>query len=268
MSALAEASDNAGMFYSIVRSLNNFNEIEIKPIINCLLSISERENCFVGTYYRILGNVDTILLLQNSKHFQAACMLARGLFELAVDMKLLEVDSKSWMKMKMFPDLEKLRSAKIAVNFRKAHPQTGVDVATHSAFVTNNEQRINATRRALWPNQSDILHWSGLRMRERVEQLASPFDEIYAIDYPRLGWYVHPGLTGVLNLRAETFTYLCSYAFKLAADAYWESILVMIREFRIEKATEKIREKMKLAKMLPFTKDPAQADGLARELLE
>jgi len=104
-------------------------------------------------------------------------------------------------------------------------------------------------------------------MHGRVMQLSSPFDEIYAIDYPRLSWYVHPGLTGVVNLRAETFTYLCSYAFKLAADAYWESLLVMVREFKIEKANEKIRQKMRIAMLLPFTKDPAQAEELVKELL-
>lgn len=262
-----DPSTNAGMFYSMVRSLSNFDEREVKPIIETLLSTSDREICFVATYFRTLGNIETLLMLQNSKHFQAACMLARSLFELAVDMKLLEVDQQNWIRMREFPDQEKLRCARIALASKSSRPDLKIDVTTHSSFVANNERRLDGARQALWPNRKQLGHWSGLRMNERVARLNSPFEEIYIIDYPKLSWYVHPGLTGVVNLEAETFTYLCSYAFKLAADAYWESLQVMIREFRIERADEKIKQKMKAAKLLPFTKSPTQAEELIRELL-
>ena len=61
--------------------------------------ISLREQCFIGTYYRTLGNIETLLVLNKSLHFQALTMLARALFELAVDVRLLEMIPNGWEKM-------------------------------------------------------------------------------------------------------------------------------------------------------------------------
>jgi hypothetical protein len=69
-----------------------------------------------------------------------------------------------------------------------------------------------------------------------------------------------------VNLKAETFTLVCGSAFKLAADAYWEVLITMIREFKIAKANEKIEGKLKAAKLLPFTDTPEQVKQLLEAL--
>lgn len=61
-----------------------------------------------------------------------------------------------------------------------------------------------------------------------------------------------------MNLKAETFTLICGCAFKLAADAYWEVLMTMIREFKIAKANEKIEGKLKATKLIPFTDTPSK----------
>jgi hypothetical protein len=87
----AEATENAERFYTMVKSLNNFDKVEVKGVVQTLLSTTAEENCFIGTYYRTSGSIESILEFKHPKHFQAVAMLARGLFELAVDMRLLEV---------------------------------------------------------------------------------------------------------------------------------------------------------------------------------
>lgn len=262
----AVATANADRFYTMVKSLNNFDKLEIKGVVDTLLSTTEEENCFIGTYYRTWGNIETVLELQHPKHFQAAAMLARGLFELAVDIRLLEVIPNAWIKMTAFVDEEKLRCARKIVEFKNANPNADIDLTACNSFIAKNEVRVDALRKSIWPKKNRVDHWSALRMPERVAQLKSPYDQIYELQYPSLSWYVHSGLTGLLNLKAETFTYMCANAFKLAADAYWEVLLTVIRKFKIAKANEKIEPKMKVAKLLPFTDNDEQVDMLVRSI--
>lgn len=257
-----EAIANADRFYTMVKSLNIFDNVEVSGVIDTLLSPSQEDICFIGTYYRARGYIGSILEFQNPRHFQAIAMLARSLFELAVDIRLLEVIPNSTIKMNAFIEVEKLRSARKAVAFKSANPQADVDTSTHAAYISNNENRVDSIRQSLWPNLDHVNHWSGRRMRSRVQLLKSPFEQLYEVEYPRLSWYVHPGLTGVTNLKPETFTYLCSHGFYFAVNAYWEVLMTVIRKFKIEKANEKIKLKLKVAQMLPFADDPEHVNLL------
>ena len=111
MSAPATSDDTfqtTGRFYAMVDSLHKFDELEVKGVIRTLLSTSERERCFIATYYRASGNVASLLELKQPRHFQAIAMLARSLFELAVDIKLIDLIPDSPMKIREFSDVEKL----------------------------------------------------------------------------------------------------------------------------------------------------------------
>jgi hypothetical protein len=261
------AEENAAIFYWILKSLHQFNESEVKGVIDTLISPSERDNCYIGTYYRALGNVETLLGIQNSKGFQAAAMLARTLFELAVDIRLLGVIGFASTKMIVFVAVERLRCARKIVKFKIANPNLTLDTTAHESFIKNEGRLIDQKHRILWPRLSRVIHWSGLRMDRRVALLKEPFREIYEVNYPLLSWYVHSGLTGVANLKAETFAHISAQAFKLAADAYWEVLLATIHEFKIAKADEKIERKMEYARTVPLTNSPEQAQELLRALL-
>jgi hypothetical protein len=56
-----------------------------------------------------------------------------------------------------------------------------------------------------------------MRLADRIVQLGAPMDRIYKVNYPRLSWYVHSGVTGIVNLKSETFVHLCANAFSLVA---------------------------------------------------
>lgn len=261
----SDTVQTTGRFYSMVKSLNEFDKQEVRGVIETLLLTSDRERCFIATYYRSVANVATLLEFKDAKHFQAIAMLARNLFELAVDIKLIDIIPDGPTKIREFTDVEKLRCARKILSFKAANPCATVDTTIYRAFVASNESRIDAGRAILWPGGSPS-HWSGLKLRKRVALLNPPFGEIYEVKYPMLSWYVHSGMTGVVNLNAETFTVLCALALKLAADAYWELLLTMIREFRIGKADEKIEGKLKAAQVLPFTDSPEEAEKVLRHL--
>jgi Family of unknown function (DUF5677) len=261
-SALALATENTDKFYTIIKSIHAFDASEVQGVIDTLISPTPRDNCFVGTYYRTLPNVETLLLLNSVKYVQAISMLARALFELSIDGRLLEQSPDAALKMIGYADLEKLRAANKVVKFKKDNPDADIDVQVYESFITNNSERITRVRMALWPGVKRLSHWSGLSLEERVAQVKSPFDEVYARDYPRLSWYVHSGLTGVMKVAAETFIHLCASAYYIASIGYGETLLSVVRVFKIAKADEKIEVKLRVARMLPFTKTPEEAEAL------
>jgi len=97
--AVAEAESNTTRFYTQVKSLHSFDNLEVGCVIGNLISRTQEEDCHLATYIRTQGNVKSLLLLQASKHVQAIAMLARALFELAVDVRLLEAIPNGWKKM-------------------------------------------------------------------------------------------------------------------------------------------------------------------------
>src|SRR2546430_12482336 len=68
--AIKEATSNTDRFYTQVKSLHNFDNIEVRCVINNLLSKTPVEECHLANYIRTQGNVETLLLLQHSKHVQ------------------------------------------------------------------------------------------------------------------------------------------------------------------------------------------------------
>jgi hypothetical protein len=110
--AYSAASTKAEQMHAVVNSIREFDKLKLAGIISAIIKPSDRENCFLGTYYRAAGNIDSLLTLSSPKHFQAAAMLARSLFELAVDIKLIDKVHFGWAKMVFFGDVEKLRSAR------------------------------------------------------------------------------------------------------------------------------------------------------------
>jgi len=74
-------------FFTMLKSLEQFDELEVRNVIGGLLSPSDREKCFIAIYRRATANVLTLLNLNRPIDFQAISMLSRALFELAVDIR-------------------------------------------------------------------------------------------------------------------------------------------------------------------------------------
>ena len=255
-------------YYTMLKSLNEFDKQEIRGVVEGLLAKTDRDKCFIGFYYRGKANVESLLSLKNAKDIQAITMVARCLFELAVDMKLIDVIPHAVQKIAAFSDVEKLRAAKKIVKFKSTNPAASVNSSVHAQFITNNASRIDAERSALWPGIRKVDHWSGLNLSERARLLKAPFEEVYEVKYPELSWYTHSaGLTGFVNLNASTFNLLSGSQFGLAATFYVVLLTAIIDEFGLRRADAKIKDKLKLAQMLPFTDTDDQVRALQSELL-
>jgi len=256
-------------FFTVVKSLNEFDKAEVRGVIQTLVATKERDICFTGNYYRGVANVETLLSLKNVRDFQAVAMLTRTLFELAVEIRLINVVPDSVPKILAFTEVEKLRSAKRIVGFKTANPTAQVDATIYEQYVLSEGARIDSARVSLWPGikNSDLRHWTARNLAERVELLKTPFEELYAVNYPQLSLYVHSGMTGIVNLQKESFRTLAGVAFTVVLQSYMILLGAVIDEFRISAVSEKIKDKMTLAKMLPFTNGPKEQRALTRALL-
>src|SRR5262249_39647885 len=157
----SESMRATAQFYSVVKSLREFDKQEVEGVLETLLSTTEREKCFIATYYRSIANVNTILALEDVRHFQAIAMLGRGLFELAVDLRCLALVPGGADKMILFADVEKLRCARKLVAFKKSNPNASLDSTPYATFISREESRIDLARRTMWPNLRKLYHWSG-----------------------------------------------------------------------------------------------------------
>jgi hypothetical protein len=52
--------ENTSLFYWILKSMKNFNDMELKGVISGQLKPTDEENCYLLVYWRAVNNVDTV----------------------------------------------------------------------------------------------------------------------------------------------------------------------------------------------------------------
>jgi hypothetical protein len=267
---IAEARKHVDLFFAVLKSLDDFGRMEVKGVINNLIAPSPRDECFVGLYYRVRSNVSSLLTLRSVDHFQALAMLARSIFELAADVRLIDLIPNSVVKIDIYGRLEKLRAAEQLI---KHEDERGLSSSVSSKprrdFAQAERQGIKAAVAAVWTPEElkrGLKHWSALRLPDRVKMLDAQFQEVYAAFYSGLSWNVHAGLTGVVNLKPETFLSMCVQALDLSRRFYQDVLEAIIKEFRLAHHDPKILDKLKYARLLPLTKTQADIDRLRNDL--
>jgi hypothetical protein len=253
--------------YTVLKSLNEFAKKEIHGVMSGLVAKTAKDRCFRGIYLRAKANVESLLSLRYAKDFQAIAMVTRSLFELAVDMRLIDKIPGAVLKIATFSEVEKLRAARMIVTFKNAHPSASIDATVHALFIKNNAVRIEAERKAVWGAKVNVSHWSGLNLKQRTALLKEPFEEVYEVKYPQLSWYTHAAGLTEFDLKASSFEALASTHHYLAAQLYKLLLRAIIDEYQFVKWDSKILDKMKQAELMPLMDTDDQLEALERELL-
>ena len=254
-------------FFAAIRSLNELDNGEIRNVVGGVLNPTLRESYFTLNYQRAIINIELLLTLTDTKQFQAITMLTRSIFETAVELKLLATVPDAADKVRLFADLEKLKSAHKILAFKNSHADTAINTTAYEQFIAKNERRLAQEKQQMWPSGKRLPHWSGMNMEERTRHFGGEFDKVYQLHYSLLSWYVHSGITGLTSLKGETFAHLCGVAYTITTECYALILESIIDELKIYKADEKLKDKVAFAKMLPFADAPEQVDELRRELL-
>jgi hypothetical protein len=264
---VADALENTGLFFWILKSMKQFNDQEVNGVITGQLKPNDRENCFLLVYWRSVNNVNSMLDLADVRHFQTIANLARTMLELAADAHLLKSIPNSVEKLLFFNRLEKLRAAKGILNYESTHTLSmPLNSTPYKAFVATQEQQIEQDGAALWPNLKlrNLKHWTGLTLDKRTKEVGQPLEEIYELYNRMLSWYVHSGGSGVMGLPPQTFPAICSLGYRVAALTFEEVIMQVAKEFKLTIVDDSIGKKLEYAKALPLTSTPEQELQLAK----
>ena len=258
-------NETAQRMFSSLTSMMQFDEQQVRGIIRSVIAPTEREKCFILVYWRTAAHLMSLSKLNGYQHFQAITMIARSLFELAVDLKLIDKISDGVEKMIAFVDVEKLRAAWKILKFKQKHPQSKVDVSLYQSYIASEGTRVEAIKARLWPGAKKIEGFANMNLADRSVLAGLEYEEIYEVEQPRMSWQVHSGLTGVANLKSETFIHMAGVSIMSSIKSYELILDAMIDEFKIGIADEKIKKKLAVSKLLPWAGDPVHAQMLYNE---
>lgn len=253
--------DAPARFFSSLRSVYRFDELEVRHIMRTLVTLDQRATCFRLLYQRAASNVASLLKLDNPKDFQAHAILSRTLFELDMDLKLINIIPDAIEKIVAFVDVDKLHCARKVEKFKAAHPDSTKDDRIEKEFIANNAARVDANQTRLWGTRRPE-HWSGKTIRDRAYLLGADYEEKYEVEFPRMNWQAHAGVTRVADFKAETFPKMATMAIVSSTKSYKSILETIIREFHIDKFDGTIMGKLKAAQLIPFTNSPEEAQEL------
>jgi hypothetical protein len=250
----ADSMATLAVSHAMLTSLRKFDEAEIDPVCRGQISLSPIEECRIVQYLRVQRNIDSMIALAHVAHFQALSMLARSIFELTVDLRLMPFVPDVADRMKCFQSLESLKAVKAAIE-RSKEPNGSPVSKRLSDFEATRKVSIETRASQLWGSKFNFIsHWSGLKLKQRVSQIADDhISHVYVYTYRTMSWQTHPGLQGSYGLPASAFPTIANSALNLAVFAYLEVLRLMISTLGLDKYDHLIGAKLNFAHTLPYT---------------
>ena len=115
------AEDNLGSFYAALRNLDRLEREDFREIIKSQFRPTLRERYLTVNYHRAAFNVEMMLAIKDTKQFQTLSLLARATFELALEMKSINLDPDAAKKIELFSRVE---AAKVRPEARRVQAQS------------------------------------------------------------------------------------------------------------------------------------------------
>ena len=181
--------------------------------------------------------------------------VARSVFELVLDLKILAADHSTADKFFVFARVSKFRKVEQLVSFLDEHPT--VDRANHQhaiSFATDAQRQDEVEQECLlhwgtnskgkpnWPK-----HWSGKDSWERAVQAVVEFAEIYRSQFFLQSYHVHSGPAGIQHLSRDAL--ICSFgiAHRLIQQLAATATEIIGDEFHLFDTNLELRDKLRRA---------------------
>jgi len=265
------AEDTLESFYAALRNLDTLERGDFREIIKSQFNPTLRERYLTVNYHRAAFNVEMMLAIKDTKQFQALSLLARAIFELAVEMKSIAVDPKAAEKIELFSKVELLKASRRLVEFKTKHPDERIHHEMQEQFITQCGPAIALAEAAMWPpnpvtgRSPSVKHWTLKDLFRRATDLGPPFDRIYSVHYAQMSWMTHPGFVSPLNMTAEWVASYLSVVYSAAIDSYMEILEILVNVFKLSTTNEHIKKKIICNRDLGLTRTPEQAEAEMRK---
>ena len=104
-------------FHGALRNLDKLERDDFREVIKSQFNPTLRERYLTVNYHRAALNVEMMVAIKDTKQFQTLSLLARTIFEVAVEMKSIIRAPDAAKKIELFSKVEVLRSARRIVDF-------------------------------------------------------------------------------------------------------------------------------------------------------
>jgi len=199
------------IFYGVSKSIHKLSKEKIVPILSNLMTLADlspqgkltdKEKAFIGLYFRVHGWLESVALMNTSACFQGVAAAGRAIFELVLDLEMLNNDpmGENLKRFNAFPDMDRADAAEKCLKFFKDFNQTPQMFREEHLVgaIVAKKALVDSNRIALWkqPKHGAIKHWSGNNdIRQRAKSISQEYENLYMEFYPLLCWAVHPGAT-------------------------------------------------------------------------
>ena len=192
-------------YYRALHESVDFVEQKIIPILSGQLNLSQKEEAILGIFYRVHALASSLTRLNKKIDFNAVAIVARTIFELLLDLKILaspSLSSHDLKKFRAYAEFARFRSADKLLKFQALNP--GIEENAffkgdfRKQFVEASGKRtsVESTVVSLWgkdkngnPKWPD--HSTGRNIRERANECGPLYEQKYLEIYSLLNWYAH-----------------------------------------------------------------------------
>ena len=264
------------------RVVATFIDQQVRPRIDAVAASNPDLGYLSGILLRVVEWLRTTEKLNTPGDFQAAAAGARALFEISVDLTLLEFDKahhtfdmvRAWEA-----SAQQRHGMKLARYYEGRTDPISDGVAAKIASAKLCEPAAKMDRAKRWPHKKGKHpdRWTGRDLgRDAIEAetlAARGFAEFYANHYPRICLYVHgSGLARVAGLSAELFPVLSTIALETIGRFAIVAAEMTLRlaglwDTAAERAIEDLMKTRKVAVDTVYAEHPARKgppDGPAK----
>lgn len=241
-------SDVINSYHQGLKEAVDFVQSHVIGILKGQINLSRQEGAVIGIFYRVHTLAHSLIRLNNRIDFNAVAIIARTMFELLIDLRLLarsDINEQDLDRFFSFPEVDRFRKAGRVVEFQKRHPKLAdeslLDSSVRQEFVTSKledgaiEAKVctlwgtTSKGRPLWPD-----HWSGLSVRDRATMLGPSYEQKYLEVYAILSWYTHSGNTAYFQISEKGLESVYGIFLDYSRKLYIESLLICSKTFNLK----------------------------------
>ena len=225
-----------------------FVQSRVIGILDGQINLSQQEEAVLGIFLRIHALACSLVRLNQKIDFNAVAVIARTLFELLLDIKLLSspnIKQKELDRFFAFSEIDRFRKARRIVDLQNKHPElvnnslldstkrkefvekTGVkdaiELKVDDLWGRNKKEKLN------WPN-----HWSGSTIKKRAEINGPLYEQEYLEVYSLLSSYAHGGSSAYSGLSQKALESVYGISLEYARKMYIESLLICSDFFNLK----------------------------------
>jgi len=256
--------DLVSSYYDGVCVCVDFVQTQIIPILNGQLNLSPKEEAILGIFYRMHALTSSLSRLNNKLDFNATATIARTIFELLLDIKILASPSltpNELERFRAFAEIERFQKARKLLEFQAQHPGLDSNSYFHGDFrkqfveAPGKQESVESMVKLLWgdkkgkPKWPD--HWHGSSVRARAKLFGPSYEQEYLEIYSLLSCYVHSGNASYAGFSESTLEAIYGISMNISRKMYIEALLLCAKTFSLSHAVNGFSEVVDFLKNAP-----------------